>query len=76
MKNRFIIQPSELKPGYWVCIDTENLIICTFEHKNFNDNQEFKQLENFDPANYMQLAKIVREMSDWLRENHYDKTTN
>ena len=73
MKNRFIIQHSELKPEYWVCTDTENLIICTFENKNFNDNQEFKELENFDPANYMQLAKIVREMSDWLRENHYDK---
>ena len=71
--NRFVIQKSELKPGYWVCTDTENLIICTFENKNFNDNQEFKELENFDPAKYMQLAKIVREMSDWLRENHYEK---
>jgi len=72
MKSRFILQKSELKPNHWVCTDTENLIICTFENKNFNDTQEFKTLEEFNPANFMQLARYAREMGDWLRENHYD----
>lgn len=69
---RFVLQNSQLKPNHSVCTDTENLIVCTFENHKFNDTQEFKQLEDFNPDNYMQLAKIVREMADWLRENHYD----
>lgn len=71
--SRFILQKSELKPNHWVCTDTENLIICIFENKNFNDNQEFQMLENFNPENYMKLAQIAREFGDWLRANHYDK---
>lgn len=50
-----------------------NKIVCVFENKKYNETQEFTTLEDFDPANYMQLAKIVREMADWLRENHYEK---
>lgn len=71
--SRFVIAKSELKPNHWVCTDTENLIVCTFENKNFNDAQEFKTLEDFNPENLMQLARFAREMGDWLRENHYDK---
>lgn len=71
--SRFVIAKSELKPNHWVCTDTENLIVCTFENKNFNDAQEFKTLEDFNPENFMQLARFAREMGDWLRENHYDK---
>ena len=73
MNNRFILSASELKPNHWVCTDTENLIICTFENKKFSDSQEFKMLEDFNPENYMQAAKYAREMGDWLRENHHDK---
>lgn len=70
--SRFILQKSELKPNHWVCTDTKNFIVCIFENHNFNDNQEFKQLEDFNPANFMLLARFVREMSDWLRENKYE----
>jgi hypothetical protein len=69
---RFIIQKSE-KPGYWVCTDTDNKIVCVFEQGNYNDNQEFTTLEDFNPADFMQMARFAREMGDWLRENHYDK---
>ena len=69
---RYILQPSE-KEGYFVCTDQLNLIVCAFEAHKFNDNQKFSLLENFDTANYMQLARLFGEMGDWLRENHYDK---
>lgn len=68
----YILQASE-KPNYWVCTDTENLIVCIFENKNFNDNQNFTTLENFNPDNFMKLAEMARLMGDWLRANHYDK---
>ena len=72
MSERYLVQPSE-RLGYWVCTDTENLIVCTFGDKRFKDDQAFTTLENFDPENYMLLAKLAREMGDWLRENHYNK---
>lgn len=70
--NRFILQPSK-NSGYWVCTDTLNLIVCTFADKNYNDDQKFTTLEDFDPANFMQLARYAKEMGDWLREHHYEK---
>ncbi len=70
---RFKIEKSQNKPNHWVCSDLENKIVCIFENKKFNDTQEFSLLEDFDPANYMELARITREMADWLRDNHYNK---
>lgn len=69
---RFLLQKSE-KPNYWVCTDTENLIVCVFKNKNFNGDQNFTLLEDFDPEKYMLLAQLAREMGDWLKENHYEK---
>ena len=69
---RFIIQKSE-NLEKWVCTDKVNNIVCIFENGNFNNTQKFSILEDFNPANYMGLAKIAKEMADWLKENHYDK---
>lgn len=68
---RYIIQPSE-KPNHWVCTDTDNGIICVFEAHRFNDTQQFTMLED-SRASVSELARIAREMGDWLRDNHYDK---
>lgn len=73
MKQRYDLKKSEFKPGYWVCTDIENLILCTFKNGDFNGDQDFKTLEDFNPANFMELAKLAREMGDWLNENHSDK---
>jgi hypothetical protein len=73
MKDRFILQNSELKPNHIVCTDTQNMIVCTFENHKFNETQKFDMLEDFNPDNFMQLARIMREFGDWLSENHYDK---
>ena len=69
---RFILQPSS-KPNHWACTDMENKIVCGFEEHKFNDTQKFTTLEDFDSSKFMQLAKIAREMGDWLRDNHYEK---
>ena len=73
MKNRFTIQQSELQGNSWVCTDTENLLVCTFEEKKFNETQKFQFLEEVKKPDANQLAKAVREMADWLRANHYSK---
>ena len=69
---RFIIQKSE-NPDKWVCTDTVNNIVCIFENGNFNNTHKFSILEYLNPANYMGLSKISKEIADWLKENHYDK---
>lgn len=70
--SRFILQPSE-KPGYWVCTDTVNKIVCVFRNKAFNEDQNVASLEDFNPINLMFLASLMKQMGDWLRENHYEK---
>ena len=73
MEYRFKVQKSELKPNHWVCTDTENKIVCTFENHRFNETQKFDLLEDFNPDNYMELARIMREFGDYLGENHMEK---
>ena len=73
---RFIIQKSERK-GWWVCTDTDNLIVCRFEAHKFNDTQDFTVLEDsrFHPITAetaTRIASLAAEMGDWLRVNHYD----
>lgn len=69
--SRYILQPSE-SPGYFVCTDTENGIVCVFEAGNFNDNQKFSVLDERQTV-ASALASAAREMGDWLVENHPDK---
>lgn len=69
---RYKLQPSET-PNKWVCTDTENLIVCVWEDKKFNDTQKMTTLKDFDPANFMKVARFMREMGDYLRKNHYSK---
>ena len=72
MKQRFILQDSELNENHSVCTDTENMITCTFENKKFNDTQDFKFIEDQKPDVSI-LSKAMREMGDWLVQNHSDK---
>jgi hypothetical protein len=69
---RYILQPSE-KPNHWVCTDQENKIVCVFEDHKFNETQKTEMLEDFNPDNFMKLARYMREMGDWLRDNHHEK---
>jgi hypothetical protein len=72
MPERYILQPSE-KLNHWVCTDQENKIVCVFENHKFNETQKVTTLEDFNPDNFMKLARYMREMGDWLRDNHYEK---
>lgn len=75
--DKYKLEPSQLKSGWWVCTDTENLLVCTFEEGRFNDTQKFTDLEGDDTFksmdDVMAHLRVMREMSDWLAINHYDK---
>lgn len=74
--NRYKLEPSQTKSGWWVCTDTENLLVCIFEEKKFNETQKFTDIngndEKFTSMNdVMAHLRVMREMSDWLAINHY-----
>ncbi len=69
MQERYIIQASE-KDNHFVCTDTSYKIVVVFEKNKFNETQKATMLEGFNPSNYMKLARIMREMVDYLQENH------
>lgn len=75
MKNKYRLEPSQLKEGWWVLTDTENLVVITFEEHKFNETQKITKLEGDDNyksmSDVMAQVRIIREMSDWLAINHY-----
>lgn len=76
MDERFIIQASEMSENWWVCTDKAHGIVCRFEHKKFNDTQKITFLygDKFSTEKEaLACATYLREMADWLLENHKDK---
>lgn len=73
MTERFILQPSQ-EQGFWVATDTVNGIVIKFREHQFNETQQTTLLngETFKTAEEaLAVATYMREIADWLRENHY-----
>ena len=73
---RFIIQPSSRQQDWWVCTDKKYNIVCRFENHKFNETQQFTLLDGDEfetTEEALAYAGYLREMADWLRDNHYDK---
>lgn len=70
--NRFILEKSKDSPGLWVLTDTENLIVCKFEHGKFNETQKFSLIEE-DKIDINNLAHIMTEIGDWVVRYHSSK---
>lgn len=71
----FILQKSEIIPNWWFCTDKINGIVIKFNHKMFNTTQKVTTLEDFDndKISVTDIARILREMADWLVKNHPEK---
>lgn len=70
---RFILQPSQ-EQGFWVATDTVNGIVIKFREHQFNETQQTTLLngDTFKTAEEaLAVATYMREIADWLRENHY-----
>ena len=70
---RYIIQKAKQVADGWVCTDTENGIVCQFKAHRFNDTQKVTFLEDTPQPDALKIARLMREMGDWLSENHRDK---
>lgn len=68
---RYLLQESET-PGWWVFTDTENKIVIRFKEHRFNETQEVTALEDSE-VNPLAIARVMREMGDWIVAHHADK---
>ena len=73
--NRYIIQQSSTQPNKWVLTDKCNGIVVTFEEGAFNSTQKVTMLDDTRlTAN--ELAKVMREMGEWVVKYHSSKCFN
>ncbi len=56
----------------WTVTDNESGIAIDFREGLFNDNQEVKLPADFVPADASGIARIMREIGDWMAENHVE----
>lgn len=69
-KERFELTPG--KSLMWTVTDKENHIAIDFREGLFNDSQEVKLLEGFTCGDAQTMARIMREIGDWMAENHVE----
>jgi len=58
---------------HWLVTDKDNLIVIFFENHRFNDTQRIVPIYEITQEQIKILPRILREMSEWLAQNHYDK---
>lgn len=70
--NRYQLQQSAQQQGWWVLTDKENGIVCRFHEHEFNETQKMTFLEDVKNPDASQIARLMREMGDWLATHHYN----
>lgn len=68
---RFLLQGSADRKG-WVCTDVDNGVVVTFRNHRFNATKKITFLDDIH-TDHLVVARILREMGDWLGEHHKDK---
>lgn len=56
----------------WTVTDNENGIAIDFREGLFNESQEVKLLTEFTYGDAPRMARIMREIGDWVAENHVE----
>ena len=73
---RFKLERSQDLPGWWVLTDTENMVVIKFKENDFNNSQKVtilgEEQEVLDKLGVNGLARVLREMADYLSINHYN----
>ena len=69
-KERFELTSS--KDLMWTVTDNENGIAIDFREGLFNESQEVKLIAEFTYGDAPRMARIMREIGDWMAENHVE----
>ena len=71
-EGRFLMQRSQKQKHGWVCTDVDYNVVVTFQEHRFNETKKVTFLEDA-PTDYLERARVMREIGDWLSENHKEK---
>lgn len=75
MDKRYILQPSQDLPQWWVLTDVIEGVVIRFAEHQFNETQRISILDEsdlqHDPDAANKIAHILQEMSDWMYRCHY-----
>ena len=76
---KYKLERSQQKEDWWVCTDTENLVVCTFQEGKFDETQKFAsaKCEEDIISSRNKVAAYLRAMNEltgWLAINHYTLT--
>ena len=71
---RYLLQKSKEQSNWYVATDTLAEIVVKFEKGRFNETQKATMLEdlNFHSGTPTRLATAMKELTEWLIENHSD----
>lgn len=71
---RYILQKSKERENWYVATDTIAGIVIKFEKGKFNETQKATMLEdlNFHKLTPTRLATAMKELTEWLINNHSD----
>lgn len=72
---RFLIQKSSTLPNGWVLTDMLNGVVVTFEDGQYNETQRTTMLDDEPLSKYSvtDLARIMREIGEWVSKYHSSK---
>lgn len=68
--DKYILKKSDNLPDGWVLSDAEYGIVIVFEEGRFNETQKITFLDDIQSPDPVEIASRVREMGEWLMENH------
>lgn len=71
---RYLLQKSKEQNNWYVATDTLVGIVVKFEKGRFNETQKATMLEdlNFHSGTPTRLATAMKELTEWLINNHSD----
>ncbi len=70
---RFTIDKNPDKALHWDCTDHESGLIGTFEYQRFCSSLVIKSPIGVCMPDYLDVQKIIKDMGNWLIDNHRDK---
>lgn len=65
----FTFQESD-KLNHYIAVHKKANIIVEFERGKFNESQKVTNLVDFHPSEYGKIPTYIRQLGDWLVENH------
>lgn len=69
--DRYVVQRSSLKEGYWVVTDIKYYFVVIFKEHAYED-QHITDLNDPQLTNKIIINKVMRDMKRWMEHHYFD----